>query len=281
MRNILIVSILLASLPALFQCSLTKSSTTEIYKSENTIITSNELGEIYLEAISNSYEYMFDDAKSIDINGKYVGEFKAGFKGLFLYSGLKDALSKLMYDRESDVSDFYGLSVYKNFSGGKELFTTGEEYFYSWDEGEVVPFHSYNPEIIKWGVKNLIPSPKTKIGDKTAQQVYDVVFKRFCRLMVESYTYLEQNDFQKEADQYQSLMNVDQFDGLSYLSGKFQDALTSYNYTDDYSSLQPHMALGFWLRRRLDNTDNEFLEGFTKILSMYDNEWFKKLNSAN
>lgn len=39
------------------------------------------------------------------------------------------------------------------------------------------------------------------------------------------------------------------------------------------------MAIGFWLRRGIDNTHIELWTGLRKVLLMYDKEWYASLRS--
>ncbi len=238
--------------------------------------TVNDLGNLYYNALINSYPYMFDSYAEIELNGQPVGRFTGGLKGIFLYSGLKDALHSESEGEIGLTDDFYDLTPYYQWSGKKGLFKGGELAFYSWDGPQVVPFHKYNPEIVKWGYTHLIPDPTTKIADKTAQEVYNVVLSRFCRLMVESYRYLEKTGYDREVENYNAKMYDDNFEGLEYFEHRYGGILTDYEDVEDYSGFKPSMAMSFWLRRRIDGSETEFWKGITKVMELYDAKWFKE-----
>ena len=242
------------------------------------VATVTNLGDIYYNSLVNSYPYMFDQQGEIELYGNPVGRFTGGFKGIFLYSGLKEALHTYSEGEVALTEDFYDLTPYYQWSGMIGLFKGGETVFYSWDEPQVTPFHEYNPEIVKWGYTNLIPDPETKIADKTAQEVYDVVLSRFCRLMMESYAHLEKVGFDREVANYRSKMEDDNFEALDYFENRYGGILTDYEDVEDYSGFKPSMAMSFWLRRRMDGSEAEFYKGFTKVMESYDAKWFKGLN---
>lgn len=241
-------------------------------------ISKENLNDLYLTSLLQSYHYMFDHNDGIEIEGTHVGKFIGGFKGIFLYSGFKDALHTYSGGEISLSNDFYDLTPYDQFSGEISLFQDSNNQFYSWDENDHEPFHYYNPEIVKWGYTNLIPDPNSLIGDKTAQQVYDAVMKRFFRLMVESHYLLHTGDLKIEVEQYQSQIGMANFEALEYLTQRYAGKLTQYEEVDEYSGLQPSYAIGFWLRREMDGSANEFWIGFSKVMDLYDQKWFSKFN---
>ena len=242
------------------------------------IETVANLSDIYYFALVNSYPYMFDQQDEIELHGYPIGRFTGGFKGIFLYSGLKEAVHSYSNGEIVLTEDFYDLTPYYQWSGMTGLFKGGETAFYSWDEPQMTPFHAYNPEIVKWGYTNLIPDPETKIADKTAQEVYDVVLSRFCRLMMESYAQLEKMGFDREVANYRSKLEGDSFEALEYFGIRYGGILTDYEDVEDYSGFKPSMAMSFWLRRRMDGSETEFYKGFAKVMELYDAKWFKALN---
>lgn len=267
-------AITVSTVLTLERCATTRSEGGQSH-SDTKYTTRQQLGDIYYMALENSYEYMFDDASSIQLYGQTVGRFTGGMKGLFLYSGLKDALITYSEGQISEMTDFYDLTPYYQWAGERNLFKGGERVFYAWDRPQTEPFHQYNSAIVKWGYENLIPDPKIKIGDKTAKEVYDAVLQRYCRLMVESRNYLEQAGLQAEVENYSKQMDRPQFEAIDYFDNRYGGKLPAYEEGLRYSALRPSMAISFWMRRKMDGSEEAFRIGFDKIMRLYDAQWYK------
>lgn len=262
-------------------CATVRSS-----ESSNTF-NKKELGNIYADAITNGYEYMFGSNGNFQINGSQVGEFKGGFKGLFLYSGMKESLKGYGVQQSPDYQpymDFYDISIYSKWAG-MEVFLDGAKEFNGRVDASnpLNNFNHYNPKIIDWAIDNLILRPTDKVGDKTAQEVYDNVLKRYFRLMKSSYDELEKIGRIKELDAYkkQILKSAKeqnwQDDGLSYLKDRYIGNLDEFSQFAEYSDLTPGLAIGFWMRRHMDGTAPNFKKGIDTVLEMYDEEWVKSV----
>src|SRR5690606_868709 len=123
--------------------------------------------------------------------------------------------------------------------------------------------------------ENLIIEPTSKIGNQTAQDVYDNVLQRFFRLMTESYLFVASNNETALIEEYKELMDHSDFDAMEFYEQKFANDLVEYKVETDYSSLQPSMAISFWLRRKIDGSAPEFWIGFSKVMNLYDKVWFE------
>lgn len=273
MKAILFLSVLISILMITARCGTTK----EISNKDGAVkhISKSDLGSIYHDAMVYSYEYMFDQQTGIQLNENYVGRFMGGFKGLFLYSSLKEAFSEYSNGAIEKSDDFYDLTAYDKVSGDIMLFKNSGNQFYSWEGIQTLPFHYYNPDVVKWGHENLIIEPTSKIGNQSAQDVYDNVLQRFFRLMTESYLFIESNNETALIEEYKELMDHSDFDAMEFYEQKFENVLVEYKVEPDYSSLQPSMAISFWLRRKIDGSATEFWIGFSKVMNLYDKVWFE------
>jgi hypothetical protein len=143
------------------------------------------------------------------------------------------------------------------------------------------PFGFYNADLVRWGHENLIPDKDTAVGGVPAQQVYDVVFARFFRMMAESYLYLiDSGKYERERKAYWRMARrsgKNRPDGIEWLQGRYSGVLEQYATSWDGTSMTPQMAIGFWLRRRIDGTDGELWVGLKKLLKRFDREWYGEL----
>ncbi len=265
--------IILISAVVLIACGFTtsKQSTT------GNKLSDSDLAEIYANSFSNSYEYMFSETgEKVTLGSGSYGKFYAGLSGLFLYSNFKEAVAIHLEGQQQGgfSSDFHNIEVFEALSG-VPAFLSGEKEFKSWGlpQGK---FHRYNPEMVNWATNNLIPSPKTKIDGVSAQKIYSVVFSKFFRMMAETHKYLQENDYQKEAEIYQTNFSARSFDGQKYLNNRYYGRVSAYDKAENFTSMTSSLAIGFWLRRKLDNTNTEVWNGLTKVMNTYDKAWFKK-----
>lgn len=140
-------------------------------------------------------------------------------------------------------------------------------------------FNKYDPELIKWMYTYLIPSPDASfLEDVMAKELYGKVFKRFFRLYTQSYFYIiSSRNFEDEMIAYTSAaLEYEEFYGPSYLYDRYSGAIAA----DNDGSLEPTSAIGFWLRRGIDKTDDECWLGIQKVMNQYDSKWFNEVKSV-
>lgn len=241
------------------------------------------LSEIYTGALKDCYEYMFSkQGGSLDIHGKGYGKYTAGIKGMILYTNLKNSVSRYLSSKSGVApfrasGDFYSLKEIESLAGGIPAFRSGSQFeaFGKWTDGKQ-DFNRYNPAMVSWGITNLIPSPGTNIAGIRAQEIYNGIFSRFFRMMALSHSYLEKNNYNKECRLYGEQLGMKSFDGLRYLEQRYSGKLPEYDKAENFSSMTGPMAIGFWLRRRMDGTDAELWNGLNKLLQTYDTQWYIK-----
>ena len=236
------------------------------------------LAAIYTQALSNSYPYMYtDDGYRVQVSGQSYGTYRAGVKGLLLYSGLPEAVITYLQAQGQDggSGDFYDLSPYAQLAGGLAPFRDGGTTFEPWglESAGAQAFHHYNPDLIRWGITNLIPEPGTQIGGQSAQTLYQDIFRPFFRLMAETHLALTAgNKLAGEVAAYRSHFSEPGWDGLAYLDDRYNDRFPLYrNGQQDFT---PGMATGFWLRREIDGTRALLWQGLSQIMATYDPAWW-------
>ena len=133
-------------------------------------------------------------------------------------------------------------------------------------------FAHYNPMIIRWATNHMIPNPNDKnIQGIRFQDMYNELYRNNIRVIAKSYLYFKDEKSYKNAQiQYLKAMKDPDFNGPTYL-------YNNYGEKKDVPFLfDRHMAIGFWLRRGIDGTNDEIWQCLSKVLRMYDRGWFNK-----
>ncbi|MCB8963571.1 MAG: hypothetical protein H6536_00840 [Bacteroidales bacterium] len=162
-------------------------------------------------------------------------------------------------------------------------------------------FNRINPKFVEWGAtlinKDIIPL-----------NFYNIVLKRFARMMCESYLYLNKNeDLENLQYEYAKAANRDMASG--FIKYRFQHALPHYNinsnneeynkgydeeadyatpengeeqtdetnYSNYYTQTEevPCM-MGFWIRRVIDGSAKSIWKATLKFMQTFDPEWLKE-----
>lgn len=256
------------------------------FQADVKVLTEADLDYIYFRAAWEPYPnhgrkciYMGENFDSVKV---YNGHFIGGIKGLLNYTNLHSSISSFLtvkrgMNKDSIPHHRYGTATWETMfellSGMKTL----KNEKHAWVPSN---FREYNPKFIEWAIRNLIPNTEAKIGyNTTAQDYYNDVYKRFFRLMAESYLYLENNDIESKSLEYELQLNENpNFEALSYLKENYGEVLNEYDDRLD-CALNAELCIGFWIRRNLKKQDKLIWRGFDVVLSQYDSEWFAETKS--
>lgn len=232
-------------------------------------IKPGQLAKVYAAWFASPYEYMFAEAKpSPDGSGPGLRMLEAGIGGIIDYGSLSEALAKVFKLKYTGYGD---RSPIDRLAGRPAIKRKGKSFHHD--------FSHYDSKVIRWGVANLIPDPKSEIMGIKAQVLYDMVGQRFFRMMTEAYLYLKgRGTFAAEQKAYLSAMKAKRFDGIDYLEERFADALPGYQPSGATDSpMTAPMAIGFWLRRGVDGTAKELWKGLARLMTLYDGNWWKEI----
>lgn len=157
----------------------------------------------------------------------------------------------------SSITKISGLPIYNpNKSQSKNI---KEGFYYQGSGGD--DFKYYNPELINWITDNLIPNPESPQGNGIAyKMLYNFYFKDVLRNYTKSYTIL----FQDGINHFNTLKN-------EYIKDS-----NWYSWEREYGVEYNYHYSSFWLRRGVDETIDECWRGLSKIMNLYDNEWFSE-----
>ena len=149
-------------------------------------------------------------------------------------------------DKLSAMGDLAGVPVYNKWT---------EEYTYR-------DFNRVNSEFVSWVSSNMIPHPENEFLGMSAQQVYDVVFRRNARDTWSQWRLMEyQFDLEQLASDYAEGMEYEDFDGYDFVRNNFRD-----------TNVNPILA-GIFIRRVMDNSYDEIIHAMKKVMALYDNDW--------
>jgi len=236
-------------------------------------LTADVLAQVYGCWFESPYGYMFDrkSDESLSIHGASYTRFMGGVRGILYYGDLAPCLGRLVGVEQRSYSDNGPIAAVAGLPLHSEQMSDDK------------PFGYYNPELVRWGHENLIPDPELGVAGLTARSIYAVVFSRFFRLMAESRLWLVQKKKYKREMKAYWKMAQDQKDlggdGLLWLQKRYRGKLPEYRVDWDGTSLTPQMAIGFWLRRGLDGTQEELWVGLRKVLKAYDAEFYSTLKN--
>lgn len=214
------------------------------------------------------YSYMFQGT-GVSIKNKHFGMLMGGISGILYYGDLNTCMAAVHDKKPKSYSDN---TPFEEMSGIPVMSDAHDS---------TKPFGYYNPEIVKWGHENLIPAADASVAGLPVQDIYDKVFSRFFRMMTESYLYLvDSGTYAQEMAAYMDMAEKKSQDGLDWLQARYKSALPAYGAPWDGTTMTPQMAVGFWLRRGLDGTNQELWTGLKKVMKRFDAAWFSSLSKT-
>tara|TARA_R110002012_G_scaffold13845_16_gene58578 strand:+ start:30423 stop:31979 length:1557 start_codon:yes stop_codon:yes gene_type:complete len=216
--------------------------------------------------------YFNTSPEELTINGTTMGVY-AHFATLFR-SSLPDGARQYLKAEDANA-DSYSLQRAVSEASGFNLYqTTGDL--------NDLPFSRLNPNFVSWMGNNLVPEPNQQFFGEEAGKIYRVSFRRMVWMLATSYEYLSDgNKWESEALAYKNAMQSEGFYGPGYLYDRYttqdlKNSVFSKYYEEfstndnDYYYFTEEIAIGFWLRRRLDGTDDEMSQFLTKLLEKLD-----------
>ena len=136
-------------------------------------------------------------------------------------------------------------------------------------------FGHYNPAFIKWITANGIPGQKNRKLRKELQPVYDKYLRRIARGFFVAHQNLKAQPrrLQQVQAQYLELLDA-QKDAGEFLQESFRPD-TDHLEKAGHDWYEVNVAHGFWVRRTIDGTADEFHTLLTALLTTHDSKWLK------
>ena len=251
--------------PTLAICVVLLAATALAAPAKPRPLPAKSLLTLYEHWLESPYEYMFDrSSTALTVGQSSYGQYLGGINGILKYGSLIDAAAKLLQLAKPSFGDLRpieklaALTIYvKEDSSGRT-------------------FSHFNPALVRWGYANLIPKPGVKIAGHSCQTIYDKLFSRYFRLMAESYLYLERGKrWDKETAAYAKAIKTKR-GGIPYLERRYAGLLSQYSVSRNGTNFTPPMAIGFWVRRKMDSTAADLWAGLSRLMKVYDGAFLAK-----
>ncbi|MCB1323769.1 MAG: hypothetical protein H7A21_12095 [Spirochaetales bacterium] len=211
----------------------------------------------------------------LQLRGNTFSEFIGGPRSLLVYSGFEGCVGvaagvpeprrlesiERLADMPARRSSRNGTAIAFNEGEAPEAYLTHR-------------FSMYNPAIVAWGAA-LIPDPAERLDGRSYQELYDTIGRRFLRLMIESYFYLNhRTDINEEALSYSSAaLAGEDFHAPEYLRLRYPRALMEYRHPVEVYAFQPEQAIGYWVRRHIDGSAPAVWGVVQLAAEKYDARW--------
>ncbi|WP_232225757.1 hypothetical protein [Leptospira terpstrae] len=251
----------------------------------------SKISVIFLFACSGfgqRFDSLFVD-KSIERENKLKDLIESTwiqFPKLGLYCEKEISYHKIFCKIQTVVS-FKKLSEYF----GIQIFESGPHSKYYLELNSPSEFGHYNPEFPLKLREYLIPAKTNPILYKVTLPIYESLLRNTAREFFIVFQKLDSNPkfFRKEAERYLLLVEENRLDPfyldrfILFLYPAFTDnedpeesSRFVYRKGDDNIDAQVVKELvGFWIRRKADGTDTEFILGLVDLLKLYDPEFYQ------
>lgn len=228
-------------------------------------LPAKSLVTLYEHWLEKPYEYMFDRSSTgLTVGQKDYGTYQGGINGIMKYGSLPEAAAKLLKLATPSFGDLRPIEKLTRLA------------IYVKEDSSGRAFSHFNPALVRWGYANLIPKPEAKILGNTCRAYYDKVFSRYFRLMTESYLYLDRGKlWDKEKQAYATAIKTKRA-GIPYLEQRYAGVLSGYSLSRNGTNFTPSMAIGFWVRRKMDNTAGDLWAGLSRLMKAYDGAFLAK-----
>jgi len=258
-------SILILIKIAVFIIVANFSFATELPKKK---ISKKEQALLIEKWFANPYEYMFQGelynyvGNNLDYLMTNKHQFYAGTKGFVMYGGIRTILQ-----------EFYNQSLNSyNFDEAVEALS-GIKCYIKTQHYDNKKFNYINPEIIDWAYRQ-VPKPGLRVQNYRCDEIYESIFSRFFRLMTRAYIYANhENDINQLRHEYERVMYAETA-SIYDLEELYKSALPEFQLKHKFADIiTPATAIGFWVRRNIDGSDQIIWEKLNSFMKLYDRKW--------
>jgi len=143
-------------------------------------------------------------------------------------------------------------------------------------------FGHYNPKFLVKLQKEILSLSENQTFLKLGQEIYDNYFKKTARIYYLAYKYVNSDKKNKKQiiKTYKKNIKIQteemnyETDGSFYLQEEFR-FFAEKKEREGYDVYEGFTAPGFWIRRSIDKTDDEFFELLTLTLGLFDVDFIK------
>ena len=142
-------------------------------------------------------------------------------------------------------------------------------------------FGRYNPAFVRWLATHGIPGRQDPILRRQLQPVYDEHLRRTARGFYVAHRNLKAQPRRMKQTQARYLELLDrQKDAGDFLQGAFRDDTDRYEKSG-HDWYEVNVAHGFWARRSIDGTADEFHTALSCLLETYDSDYLMILSKRD
>lgn len=179
-----------------------------------------------------------------------------------------------------EVSPFIDYSRLQEFSG-LPIFKEGPHSSSKLNLQSPYDFGYYNEDFVHWLGKNLMTQTESDAESKQIEEVYERYLKDEARCFYKAHELLLSSDgFEDAKEKYLRGMkeeNIPQsgfFDYIENLNNQMKN-INEKLKKEEKCSVDGNQPLGFWLRRSIDGTEDEFFSILKNLINTYDAEYLK------
>jgi len=259
--------------------------------SESRLGTDSRFSDLVECWFNSSAEWMFGEGRDVDgpieIRGQEYLTFNRGIGPIIYGGGLNRCfadIAGLSWEEDGE----------RDYDGGDNVFahlTNGIGLYGMRMDGQR-RFGYYNPQLISWGIQNLMPEKDAIVAGVPFQLIYDVVLSGFARRMADVYLNLVgTGDIESEAAAYIRQAESGRYDdrrfyGPGYLYDTWHDRndtagffhIPRSKYLIRGATWKEPEAFGFWLRRYIDGTQDELWSGLEMFLTRFDPDFLSEIS---
>ena len=145
-------------------------------------------------------------------------------------------------------------------------------------------FGHYNPEFVRWAVENLVPGTRDSAFRAATQPMYDSYVAPLARLFYHTHRKIEREPvcFDKEVKRYQRALKkkkgprdfVERY--FFFMNSDFcrrpddEEYFFKHGFDGGFDGNVTKTCVGFWIRRHLDGTREQFYAGLRQLLLAYE-----------
>ena len=173
-----------------------------------------------------------------------------------------------------------GLAALENLSGGK-VFLKGPHQKGKLNLKAKSDFGRYNPAFVRWLATHGIPGRQDPILRRQLQPVYDEHLRRTARGFYVAYRNFEAQPRRMKQTQarYLELLEAKK-DAGEFLQETFRADTDRYKKSG-HDWYEVNVAHGFWVRRSIDGTADEFHTALSHLLETYDSDYLMILSKRD
>ena len=137
-------------------------------------------------------------------------------------------------------------------------------------------FGHYNPAFPRWLKQNAIPGRSNPKLRALYQPIYDLSFRRMARTYYLAHRHLHSDPMRLKKIHNDYIGRVKNEEATGQFLGDAFRAFADQMENNGYDWYEANTAPGFWLRRSIDGTDNEFHAGLVALLETHDAAFLKQ-----